>query len=316
VRPTGLTENITLASAAAASSFTFTIKAGGGLVPYQRAGQILFSRTGVGGPPVLVMPRPFMTDARRDARSPLGVSWSPKVAQRVQWDPGTQTLQVTVTPNAGWLRQPGRRFPVVIDPTINLAPIPGQAQSTVISSDTPATQYPPASWPLQVGTTPTGAVRSLLQFPLPNWNWIPAGTKIDSADLRLYRDQSFGSSPASQTIEVHQATGAWDSTATWSNASGLTGAEGLNQVTVDNTDGSGNPNPDTARTGNWQPATASAATNGEYVYNQDTTSGDSFRWVPRLTESGTYAVVAHHVATANAAASAPFTVNYSGGSQT
>src|SRR5207245_3048063 len=100
----------------------------------------------------------------------------------------------------------------------------GQAQSTVISSDTPNTAYPASSWPLQAGTTPTGAVRSLLQFPLPNS--IPPGTQIDSANLQLYRDQEFGSSPAAQTIEVHQATAAWDATATWSTASGLAGALG------------------------------------------------------------------------------------------
>jgi hypothetical protein len=125
VTPTALKENITLASAAAASSFTFTVKVGGGLVPYQHAGQIMFSRTGAGGPAVLVMPKPFMTDARRDKSSPLGVSWSPKVSQQMQWDPAARTLLVTVTPDAGWLNQPGRRFPVVIDPTINIAPIPG-----------------------------------------------------------------------------------------------------------------------------------------------------------------------------------------------
>ena len=76
VTATALKENITLASASAASSFSFTVRVGGGLVPYQRAHQIVFSRTGVGGPAVLIMPRPFMTDARRDKSSPLGVSWS------------------------------------------------------------------------------------------------------------------------------------------------------------------------------------------------------------------------------------------------
>jgi hypothetical protein len=222
VTPAGLTEDITLASAAAASSFSFTVTVGGGLVPYRRAGQVVFSRTGVGGPAALVMPRPFMTDAARDRWSPSGVSWSPRVSQRLQWDPVARALRVTLTPDARWLHQQGRRFPVVIDPTINVAPPPGQAQSTVISSDTPNTAYPASSWPLQAGTTPTGAVRSLLLFPLPDS--IPPGTLIDSATLRLYRDREFGSSPAAQTIEVHQANGTWDpATATWSTASGLAG---------------------------------------------------------------------------------------------
>ena len=318
VTPTGLKESITLASpAAAAAPFSFTVNVGGGLVPYERAGQIVFSRTGAGGPPVLVMPKPFMTDSRRVSWSPAGVSWSPRVTQDAQWDPVSRTLHVTVTPNQRWLHQPRREFPVVIDPTIVIAPTPGQAQSTVISSDTPGTPYP-GSWPLSVGTTPTGAMRSLLQFTMPNS--LPPGTKIDSADLRLYRDQSFGASPASQTIEVHQANGPWTTSSTWDsthNPSDITGDEGLNEVSVDDSDGGSPPGPnaDTARTGTWQTATASPATSGEYAYNQDSTPGDSFTWMPRLTEPGFYAVVAHYVATANAAASAPFTVTYSGGSQ-
>src|SRR5262249_39809754 len=70
VTPAGLTEDITLASPSAASSFSFTVTVSGGLVPYRRAGQVVFSRTGPGGPAVAVMPRPFMTDARRDRWSP------------------------------------------------------------------------------------------------------------------------------------------------------------------------------------------------------------------------------------------------------
>jgi hypothetical protein len=58
-------ERVTLASPAAArslSSLRFTVRAGGGLVPQaQRDGSVALSQ---GGLPVLVLPAPFMTDAR------------------------------------------------------------------------------------------------------------------------------------------------------------------------------------------------------------------------------------------------------------
>ncbi len=307
VTPAALRESITLASASAPASYSHTIKVGGGLVPWQRrGGQVVFSRLGVGGPAVLVLPAPFMTSARTDPWSPYGKVWSPRVSQRMAWDPATRTLRLTLTPDAAWLRQPGRVFPVVIDPTIEIAPTPTDAQNTMIESDTPSSNYDNL-WRLSVGTTASAAVRSLLKFPLTA---IPAGTQIDSADLRLYFDQNFGTSTSNETIEADQATASWDaSTATWSNASGNVGTEGLNEVIVDDSDTT-----DTAATGAWPSATNSSATNGSYRYDQDTVAGDKFTWVPQLTESGKYFVADHYVATSNASTAAPFTVTYNGGS--
>jgi RHS repeat-associated protein len=307
VTPTALKESVTLASASAASSFSYAIKVGGGLVPWQRRdGSIAFSRDGAGGPAVLVLPKPVMTDARRVASSPYGMAWSAKVSQSVAWDGSAGVLHVTVAADQGWLHSAARRFPVVIDPTISIAPTPTTAQNTFIEQDTPSTNYN-SSYRLSVGTTSGGAVRSLLKFPLTA---VPAGTQIDSADLRLYADQYFGSGGA-QAIEADQATAAWDaSTATWSNASNNVGTEGLNEVIVDDSDTA-----HTSASGSWPTASASAAQGGEYRYNQDTTAGDKFTWDPQLTEAGNYFVADHYVASTTAASNAPFTLTYSGGSQ-
>jgi len=302
-----LKENITLASASAAPSLSYSINVGGGLEPWQRGdGQIVFSRDGVGGPPVLVLPKPVMTDSRRDGSSPYGTGWSPKVAQAVRWDAAAHVLHMTVTPDAGWLHQAARKFPVVIDPTISIAPTPTTAQNVMIEADAPSTNFN-TSYRLSVGTTSGGAVRSLLKFPLTA---VPAGTQIDSADVRLYADQYFGAG-SSQTIQADQATAAWDaSTATWSNASGNVGTEGLNEVIVDDSDTA-----HATASGSWPSVSNSAATNGAYRYNQDTVTGDKFTWVPRLTEPGNYNVSDHYVAASNAATNAPLTVTYNGGSK-
>lgn len=150
---------------------------GGGLVPWQRAdGSIAFSGDGVGGPPVLVLvlPKPFMTDARPDPSSPYGTSWSPKVAQRATWDAASGQLHMTVTADSGWLRSAARRSPVVIDPTIVVAPTPATAQNTMIISDAGEnTVNYDTSWRLSVGTDGRGASRALLSFPL---GAAPSGT--------------------------------------------------------------------------------------------------------------------------------------------
>jgi RHS repeat-associated protein len=314
VTPTSLKERITLASAAAAASLAslpFTVSAGGGLAPYQRRdGSIVWSRDGVGGAAVLIVPAPVMTDSRPDRASPYGVAWSPKVTQRARWDAATRTLQVAVAADAGWLAQRGRRFPVTIDPTISIAPTPTQAQNTMIISDPgSASSNFDSSWRLSVGTDSGGAVRSLLTFPLAA---VPAGTQLDSADLELYYDQDFGPATTGETIEAHQATAPWDaSTATWASASGNVGQLGNNQVVVDDSDTAG-----TSASGSWPTALDTGAVNGGYHYDQDSTAGDTFTWVPQLTESGSYQVEAHYVASPAAASAAPYTVYYNGGSRT
>ncbi len=313
VTPTALKERITLASAAAAASLAslpFVIRTGGGLIPYQRPdGSIALARDGAGGPPVLIMPKPFMTDAAADARSPYGAAWSPRVAQQATWDQATGAMRLTVTADAGWLRQPARKFPVVVDPTISIAPTPTDAQNTMIISDSAqASTNFNSSWRLSVGTDSGGAVRSLLSFPL---GAVPAGTQLDSADLNLYYDQNFGSPGSNETIEAHQATAPWSaSTATWANAGNNVGQLGNNQVVTDDS-----ATASTSASGAWPTAVTSSAVNGEYRYDQDTTSGDTFTWVPRLTESGSYQVEAHYVASSTAASNAPYTVYYNGGSQ-
>lgn len=307
VTPESLVEKAVLATPAAAkslSSLRFVLKAGGGLVPQtQKDGSIALAK---GALPVLTLPAPFMTDATPSASSPYGYAWSPKVAQKSSWDAASRTLTVSLVPDQSWLTAPGRKGPFVVDPSITVAPTPTDAQNVMIESDEPSTNLS-TTYRLSVGTTSSAAARALLSFPI---GAVPAGTQLSAADLRLYYDQTFGPGTASQTVNVYQATAPWTaSTATWSSASADVGTEGANQVTVDNTDSA-----DTASSGAWPSVSESSATGGSYVYNQDTTGGDTFTWVPQVTESGDYQVQAHYVANSAAASNAPYTVDYNGGS--
>ncbi|MHA4820574.1 hypothetical protein ACXZ65_40210, partial [Streptomyces aculeolatus] len=72
-------------------SFAFTMDVTDGLTPKARKdGSVAFFHE-TSREPVLVIPAPFMTDAAKDASSPYGKAWSPKVTQKLSRD-GKQWL--------------------------------------------------------------------------------------------------------------------------------------------------------------------------------------------------------------------------------
>ncbi|MFE4415428.1 DNRLRE domain-containing protein [Streptomyces sp. NPDC056821] len=308
VGPGRVKENITLAKRPDGPlTFTFTLDAGGLTPKARKDGSIaLFGE--LPNTPVMVIPAAFMTDARKDASSPYGYSYSPKVSQRLVRD--GKGWKITVTPDAGWLAAKERQYPVVIDPTITIAPSPSASQDTMVLQEAPTTNFN-TSWKLAVGKTAPGVARSLIRFPLDE---IPARTKIDSARLEMYYDQTHTTGGNDVTIEAHRATGQWDAAgATWEKTSALVGE--LSGTSVELDDGQ----PGTAAKGNW-PATTSTlkqyAIGGNYVFNRDTIPGDTYTWQPKVPETSDYRVDVHYVAASDRATNAPYTVTYNGGSAT
>ncbi|MGW1028113.1 golvesin C-terminal-like domain-containing protein [Streptomyces sp. NPDC002577] len=181
----------------------------------------------------------------------------------------------------------------------------------MISSDGPGSNYDD-NWRLSVGNTSTGSSRALLKFPVGS---IPAGTKLDSADLKLYYDQTHTAGDTEVQLEAHRATADWsESTATWNSASGITGELSGTSVLVDDGDVG-----TTAASGAW-PASGNTAytqyaVNQDYLYNKDAVAGDTYTWQPNLPEDGDYQVEAHYVPATDRATNAPYTVTYSGGSK-
>ncbi|MFF0473134.1 DNRLRE domain-containing protein, partial [Streptomyces sp. NPDC004284] len=298
VGPGRVKENIVLdAKPSGPVSFTFTLDAGG-LTPRQnKDGSVSFY--GEGADPVLVIPAAFMTDAKKDAKAPYGAAYSGQVAQKLTR--AGKGWELTVTPDAAWLAAPGRQYPVTIDPTLSIAPTPSTAQDVMISSDGPTTNYDD-NWRLSVGNTSTGASRALIRFPVSS---IPAGTKLDSADLKLYFDQTHTTGDTEVQLEAHRATQAWtESGATWSNANAITGELSGTAVVVDNGEAGR-----TAAVGAW-PASGNTAytqyaVNQTYMYNKDAVAGDSYTWQPSLPEDGTYQVETHNIPASDRAVNAP-----------
>ncbi|MFF3290685.1 DNRLRE domain-containing protein [Streptomyces sp. NPDC003023] len=305
-------EGIVLNSApTTAPSYEFTLTTGGLRAERRAGGSIaLYSESSGPGRPALVIPAPFMTDAEKDAESPYGVAGTDRVEQKLTGKGTSYTL--TLRPDAAWLKAPERRYPVIVDPTISIAPTSSQSQDVMISSDGPASNYD-GNWRLSVGNTNSGSSRALLRFPL---GAVPAGTTLDSADLKLYYDQTHTTGDSEVRLEAHRATAAWDeTTATWDNASGITGELSGTSVLVDDRD-SGT----TAAKGSW-PASGNTAytqyaVNQDYLYNKDSVAGDTYTWQPNLPEDGDYLVEAHYVPASDRATNAPYTVTYAGGSKT
>ncbi|MFE1443252.1 DNRLRE domain-containing protein [Streptomyces sp. NPDC058739] len=287
--------------------FVFTLDADGLTPKAAEDGSIAFY--GEGTSPVLVIPAPFMADTRKDAESPYGTAYSTAVQQSLSRD--GKAWKLTVTPDEKWLAAPERQYPVTIDPTIQIAPTPSTAQDVMISSDGPGSNYD-TNWRLSVGNTSTGSSRALVKFPLTG---VPAGTRLDAAELKLYYDQTHTAGDTEVPLEAHRATQEWrEDTATWNSANGITGELSGTSVLVDDGDAG-----TTAASGSW-PASGNTAytqyaVNQDYLYNKDSVAGNTYTWQPNLPEDGDYQVQVHYVPASDRATNAPYTLTYNGGSK-
>nr|WP_185124448.1 DNRLRE domain-containing protein [Streptomyces sp. TLI_185] len=306
VGPGRVKENITLSKRPDAPlKFTFTLDTQG-LTPKARKDGSIALYGELPHTPELVIPAPYMTDARKADRSVFGKTYSTRVTQKLTRD-GT-SWKLTVTPDAKWLAARERQYPVVIDPTITIAPSPTDSQDTMVLSDQATTNFN-TTWKLSAGKTDTGIARSLIKFPLSE---IPSGTKIDSARLEMYFDQAHTTNANDVTIGAYRATGAWDETsATWNSTSSYVGELSGTSVQVDDGDTG-----TTAATGTWPSTSSSSGIGSDYRSNKDSVAGDTYTWQPKLPETASYRVDAHYVAGTDRATNAPYTVTGSGGSTT
>ncbi|MEU5162037.1 DNRLRE domain-containing protein [Streptomyces sp. NPDC020875] len=291
-------ENITLTRRPAKPvSYVFSLDAGTLRPTERRDGSIaLFGEDP--GTPVLVIPPAFMTDSRKDRTSPYGKSFSPKVAQKLTRH--GKGWRLALTPDAAWLAAPERAYPVVIDPTITIAPSASVSQDVMVRSDQPTTNFN-GTWEMAAGkTSATGIARSLIKFPLDE---IPAGSKIDAARLGLYYDQTHTTATTNVDVEIRRATGAWDeATANWNNTNALVGEQSSTTVQLDDGD------PGTAAVGEW-PRVTGTGIGGDYTYNKNAATGESYTYQPQVHETADYRVEVYTTPQTDGATAAPYRIN-------
>ncbi|MCP2323432.1 RHS repeat-associated protein [Hamadaea flava] len=308
VTPTTLQEDFVLAKAPVEPfAVTMSIKTGG-LIARQAADGLIEFTGPDGGRVLFVMPAPYMFDSKDDAKSDVGKTMSRSVAQTLTQH--GSTAEITIVPDAAWLADPARRYPVTIDPTVKIQPVPSDGQDVEIYSGSQNANYN-GTYQLRVGTESVNTWRSLLRFPLTG---IPAGTPIDDAQLQLYYSQTHWDWSYDVALEARRVTSSWDeSTATWGSINTAMAAQPAgNVIVVDDGDAG------TSFSGTW-PYSANALTakaiGADYRYNNDATAGNTHTWTPTITEAGDYQVEVHFTSESDRSTATPYTVFYNGGSK-
>jgi RHS repeat-associated protein len=193
-------ENLSLASVAATSTYSYTLQTSAGLTPQAaKSGEVQFVDSS--GKVVAAFAPPSMRDAAGAASSDVSVALT-QVASR--WT-------LTETASQSWLSAATRKFPVVVDPSVvfyaNDLPTDVDCTISTSSLDTPLC----GGQTLDVGYDGTNTSRALLKFhpelALPN------NSQVLNAELHLYLVASSGMS--SSTVDAQQLNEDWSSWASW-----------------------------------------------------------------------------------------------------
>lgn len=230
--------------------------------------------------PTFVLPAPYMYDASSDGGTGA-------VRQTVVERDGRTLLRLV--PDADWLADPSRELPIVIDPTIVVAPDPAEAADTAIYSGTPTTNYG-ADSTIPVGRNASGVWRGLLRFPLAPAK-IPAGADIRSADLRLHYSKPHAGDANEVPIQVRRLTKHFvENGATWNSMNEW--FDSRSSFTMRRVDDS-----DTAYTsfgGDWRERSNVNAINGQQSVLPLDTGEDTFSWHFWVPTAGDYRVDVHY----------------------
>jgi hypothetical protein len=202
--PDRLKEEIVLESPDAPNAFRFLAKLEGLTASAEPSGHLMLRDSQ--GNTVAIIPKPFMYDSNPDRPA-----HSIDVAMTATQTGGALVLDVEA--DRGWLSDPSRVYPVVIDPTIIIQPNPQEGKDAHLF----------ACWPdansgylefLEIGLDlscyPPKNMRTLVQFDL---SAVPQGATISSADLSVYTYYSLNTDFG---VDVHRVTSPWEESAvTW-----------------------------------------------------------------------------------------------------
>lgn len=195
-RPTGVKEDLVLASRAAPDRFVFPLELKGLSASLNEAGDVIYRDEA--GAERARTPHGFMTDANIDPRSDeapmsLGVTYA-----LIPWGNGT-ALEVRL--DRAWLDDPARVYPVTVDP--QLVAWAGNDDTYVMSGFHRDNSYDPE---LKVGTYDGGSHvgRSYIHFDTAAL----AGASIQSADLKVAERHSWNC--AAGWPGLYRVTQGWD----------------------------------------------------------------------------------------------------------
>jgi RHS repeat-associated protein len=198
-------ESLTLASPASPASFVYSVRTSPGITASINAtGGIDFS--GHSGP-AFSAPPPLALDAAGAVAGPplTGFALAP--------GPGN-SVSLTVTVDPAWLARPERAWPVVLDPSVVLAPDRDCTINNTLGHTSLCTL---ATLRLGFSTSTSEKRRILLHFDVSG---IPLASTVAQADLSLYLSAAAAS--ATVAYGAHRLTKDWTNGADWFTTNGTT----------------------------------------------------------------------------------------------
>lgn len=223
--PTGVKETLVLADALAPRSFTFPLDLDGLVAVFDAESGVVELREapedpeGDPGEVRLVIPAGFMVDSAAD---PEGPAQSDGVAYTLVEGPdGSQSLQVEV--EDAWLDDPGRVWPVSVDPSLEVYSVASADDTYVVNGETGVYHHTETS--LRVGYSGAAAQRALVGFSIG----ATADVAVHYAEVVL---TPVGACPSTVPLTLSAASSAWTgSSVSWPGASAasplLPDAEGI-----------------------------------------------------------------------------------------
>jgi YD repeat-containing protein len=150
---------------------------------------------------IYIMQAPFMYDSNKESSNNIDISLNK----------GTEGYVITVKPDASWLNDAKRAYPVTIDPSVKTSIDINSIKDAYVSSALPNTNYYQSNL-LKTGYGSSSAVdRTFIKFT--NLPQIKSSEMITDACLEVVCCSTQGSH-----VNVHEVLSDWDSTTiTWNN---------------------------------------------------------------------------------------------------
>ncbi len=213
-------ENIVINKAIDSPIFKFNLSVKNLVPKLDRNNNIVFYDEKNPDKVVYIMQAPFMFDSNKESSSNIEISL----------EKGTVGYILTVKPDAAWLSDASRAYPVTIDPNVSTSVDPNSIKDAFVSSAAPDTNYYLSAW-LKTGYGSTSAVdRTFIKFT--NLPQITSSEMVTDAWLEVVCDSTEGA-----YVNVHEVLGNWDSTSiTWNNQPSYNSViEDYQQITTENT---------------------------------------------------------------------------------
>jgi hypothetical protein len=217
-QPTGVKEQLVLASASAGNSWTFPLSLTG--VSLSQASDGQYQLVDSSGNVVAALGVPTAWDSHvnsftGDAAQTWNASYSLSTVNGVE--------ELTMTLDSSWLDDPSRVFPVTVDPTVSLV---GQTDTTYVSTDCTVSCTEYSDYKLKVGYNGSQIARSFLMFPSSDFN--DNGYHITAAQFAGFRFSNAGD-PSYTNYNVYPLSGSWSPTEamTWNVSTGTYTAPSL-----------------------------------------------------------------------------------------